>query len=210
MSPMGATRISLIRPPHPRGMPYVPVAEATEMYRALARYSDTVATLRGMRTKAHRASQDDLLKALQALQEAAQHYPLGATTREVARLARAVARSADRIIAAKRLHAYEQALVDEGLAEWATEALRPISAWDCVGVVPPTHRLRIVGGRSLYRQAFYDAEGSENVRLVRNEPRGDDVHQISRYVTPDTRVELVRDGTVEPDPWVVLTGRGKR
>jgi hypothetical protein len=144
MSPMSATRISLIRPPHP-----TTVEEAAALPYAMAQHSITVATLRGMRTKAHRASQ-------------------------------------------------------------ATEALRPISAWDCVGVVPPTHRLRIVGGRSLYRQAFYDAVGSENVRLVRDEPRGDDVHQISRYVTPDTRVELVRNGTVEPDPWVVLTARRKR
>lgn len=81
-------------------------------------------------------------------------------------------------------------------------------AWDAIGRVPPTHRLRIVGGRALYEDAaFNDETGRTHVRLARLDTDEFGLQQVNRYVDPDTPVELVRDdGYVEPDPFLLLLG----
>lgn len=70
-----------------------------------------------------------------------------------------------------------------------------LTAWDCIGRVPETHRVRIVGGRTLYEQAiYYDHTPGEKVKLARL----DGLRQVNRWVDGDTPVELVADdGFVE-------------
>lgn len=208
MSPLAPTRIKLIRPPHPRDVPPGELTDerVSEMSIELHRHARNGQLLRAARAKAHRASPEELTDALNALVALVEDNPRGTSARLIARRARAVARIADRITAQKRLKAFEQALVDEGLAEWIVPGdTRPLTAIDVIGVdtVPITHQLRIVGGRSLYEKAIL-ADDSPNVRLMRTQASAHGPHQVSRYVAPDTRCELVRDGVVEPDPWAVL------
>jgi hypothetical protein len=66
-------------------------------------------------------------------------------------------------------------------------------AWDCIGrfsqAVDDTHLIRIVGGRTLYEDAQLAAGSRNTVRLARLAT--DPLHQINRYIGPDTKVELV-------------------
>jgi hypothetical protein len=66
------------------------------------------------------------------------------------------------------------------------------SAWDCIGryslAIDNTHLIRISGGRTLYEDASL-AKTENSVRLARLAMAP--LHQINRYVDPETRVELV-------------------
>lgn len=77
-----------------------------------------------------------------------------------------------------------------------------ITAWDCIGRVPSTHYVRVVGGTALYEQAMYrDDTAGEKVLFARLEARADGLHQVSRYIDADTACELVNThtGKVEND-----------
>ena len=66
------------------------------------------------------------------------------------------------------------------------------TAWDCIGrysqAIDNTHSIRISGGRTLYEDASL-AKTENLVRLARLATAP--LHQINRYVDPETRVELV-------------------
>lgn len=86
-----------------------------------------------------------------------------------------------------------------------------LTAWDCIGRVPATHHVRVVGGRALYDDAIYNDATSRTgrrVKLARIDPVAPTpgrltatLCQVNRWVDADTRVELVRhtDGAVEND-----------
>jgi hypothetical protein len=82
------------------------------------------------------------------------------------------------------------------------------SAWNCIGLVPATHRVRVQGGRALYEEVSYrDDTPGEQVRLARLDATTDGLKQVNRWVDADTPLELVRDdGSVEPDPEALLRG----
>jgi hypothetical protein len=64
-------------------------------------------------------------------------------------------------------------------------------AWDFIGYDGP-HWLRVVGGRARYEAAiYYDDTPGDHVKLVRLETTPDGIHQVERWVDPDTPLEVV-------------------
>jgi hypothetical protein len=83
-----------------------------------------------------------------------------------------------------------------------------VSAWNCIGLVPPTHHVRRAGGRVLYEQALYNdatSRSGERVKLARLVVDERGMREAAQWVDADAPVELVReDGTVEPNPEALL------
>jgi hypothetical protein len=67
------------------------------------------------------------------------------------------------------------------------------TAWDFIGFDGRDGLVRIVGGRATYEAVDYDSSrGGKLVRLSRlDTTRG--LHVVTRYVAPDTRLQLIRD-----------------
>ena len=64
-----------------------------------------------------------------------------------------------------------------------------MTAWELIGT---DELVRIVGGRVTYEAVDYNAAGTaHNVRLARLVSDRNGLRQISRYVDPDTRLEIV-------------------
>lgn len=81
-----------------------------------------------------------------------------------------------------------------------------LTAWDCIGRVPTTHRVRRVGGRALYEDALYNDETSRTGRRVKLARLGalGGLHQFEQWVDADTPVELVRDSDGAVDNGALL------
>lgn len=68
------------------------------------------------------------------------------------------------------------------------------TAWDFIGFDGTGGHVRIVGGRTLYEAVDYnDSRGGKLVRLARLEVEAWGLHQVNRYVDPDTPLEFVPD-----------------
>lgn len=66
------------------------------------------------------------------------------------------------------------------------------TAWDLVGY-DGDGWIRVVGGRALYETAIWNDDGRQRlVRLARLDVGPDGLHQVNRYVNPDTPVEIVQ------------------
>jgi hypothetical protein len=66
-----------------------------------------------------------------------------------------------------------------------------LPAWDFIGY-DGDHYLRVVGGRAKYETAiFFDDTPGTHVRLARIDSTADGLHQVSRWVHPDTPIEVV-------------------
>lgn len=69
------------------------------------------------------------------------------------------------------------------------------TAWDLIG---DEGEFRIVGGRAIYTDAMYVAtEGSVKLAYLKATNRG--LHQVNRYVHPDTPIEVMRNYTKEQE-----------
>lgn len=66
-----------------------------------------------------------------------------------------------------------------------------MTAWDLIGYDGPDF-VRIKGGRALYEAVMYlDNTPGEQVKLARLDATADGLREISRYVDPDTELEIV-------------------
>lgn len=71
-----------------------------------------------------------------------------------------------------------------------------LTAWDLIGFPRTAGEdqlwIRVQGGRALYEAASFDDSGrATRVRLSRLDVTPDGLHQVDRYVDPDTVVEVV-------------------
>jgi hypothetical protein len=67
-----------------------------------------------------------------------------------------------------------------------------MTAWEMIGYDGPDW-IRVVGGRALYEAAiYYDDTPGECVKLARLDATPTGIRQVSRYVHPDTPVEIVK------------------
>ena len=69
------------------------------------------------------------------------------------------------------------------------------TAWEMIGFDGDGgNSVRVQGGRALYEAViYYDSTPGERVKLARLDARADGIHQVSRYVDPDTVLEIVPD-----------------
>jgi hypothetical protein len=66
-----------------------------------------------------------------------------------------------------------------------------ITAWELIG---DEGEFRIVGGRTVYSDVCSNGGTVRLCRLVAKDGR---IHQINRYVDPDTQIEVIRNFTAE-------------
>lgn len=66
------------------------------------------------------------------------------------------------------------------------------TAWDLIG---DEGEFRIVGGRTVYSDVC--SYNGETVRLCRLVAKDGRIHQINRYVDPDTQIEVIRNFSAE-------------
>lgn len=75
------------------------------------------------------------------------------------------------------------------------------SAWDMIGFDGQEGTVRVVGGRALYESVDYDdSRAGRMVRLSRLDVGALGLKQVTRYVEPDTDLELVLDAQLPSKP----------
>ncbi len=69
------------------------------------------------------------------------------------------------------------------------------TAWDLIG---DEGSFRILGGRTVYEAVEY-VSTEESVKLAYLAPTDDGIRQVSRYVHPETPIEVLRNFTKEAE-----------
>jgi hypothetical protein len=126
------TYVELIRPPEPpRRSAKIGDPDGEEIAAAWQErhaYASRERTLRRLRKRAHLASHERLLEAIRRLNSMTFNHEDGvmdghvrADPSDIARLARAVVREADRMKHERRLRVAEETWVREGVARWCRE-----------------------------------------------------------------------------------------
>lgn len=65
------------------------------------------------------------------------------------------------------------------------------TAWSLIGFEGPDY-VRIVGGRTKYENVMFNDNGrQQKVLLAYLDTTGGNLHQVNRYVDPDTLLEIV-------------------